>query len=97
MATGTQSDAAQPLLYNIYKLGKWEYKPDNREPYEVRRSVRLSDLSRSAADSAPSSPAVPQRPHAAGPNRKTTPGSHVPAPVLEIESAHIENDGGTTT
>lgn len=32
---GSQSDSAQPLLYNIYKLEKWAYKPDTRLPYEV--------------------------------------------------------------
>ena len=31
--------SAQPLLYNIYKLNKWQYKPDNREPYEVCSGV----------------------------------------------------------
>eukprot|EP00277_Geminigera_cryophila_P040714 CAMPEP_0173103896 /NCGR_PEP_ID=MMETSP1102-20130122/38745_1 /TAXON_ID=49646 /ORGANISM="Geminigera sp., Strain Caron Lab Isolate" /LENGTH=261 /DNA_ID=CAMNT_0013998963 /DNA_START=28 /DNA_END=814 /DNA_ORIENTATION=- len=34
MSLGTQADAAQPLLYNIYKLNKWSYKPDNRQTYE---------------------------------------------------------------
>ena len=32
---GSQSDSAQPLLYNIYKLKNFAYKPDTRLPYEV--------------------------------------------------------------
>jgi hypothetical protein len=32
---GSQSDSAQPLLYNIYKLQMLPYKPDTRLPYEV--------------------------------------------------------------
>jgi hypothetical protein len=86
MATGAQSDAAQPLLYNIYKLGKWEYKPDNREPYEVRRCVRLSDspVSHGLPLISPTCwcAEVSQRPHAARPHRETTPGSVVANSVL---------------
>ena len=33
-SVGTQSDSAQPLLYNIYKLNSFTYRPDNRVPYE---------------------------------------------------------------